>query len=194
MVPAVPSSSNCLAATSTVKRGKRGLSGADDTDSSVRLSVGESPQLFSRLRRDALPELVENDTVEEGECFDDLAVAQIEEPGIRISVGFAVARRTAGIEENDDRVAFGVDIADCRLQANAHAGVERPYHLTYEGLFAGIGLRCRRMTDDGLTRVVGQQIIRATGAGTPGVEAGPNDCFVAGFDFVLGLCHSDISG
>jgi hypothetical protein len=55
--------------------------------------------LTSRLRLDALPELVENDAVEEGECFDYLAVAHVEEPGIRVSVGLTVARRTVGIEK-----------------------------------------------------------------------------------------------
>src|SRR5215510_1037958 len=114
----------------------------------------ESPPLTSSLRLDALPELVEDDAVEEGECVDHLAVAHVEEPGIRVPVRLTVARRPAGIEEDDDRVALGVEMADRRLQADAHAGVERPDHLAHEGLLAGIGLRGHRMTDDGPARVI----------------------------------------
>src|SRR5262245_56688999 len=103
----------------------------------------------ARLRLDALPELVADDAVEEGNGLDHLAVAHVQEPGIRVTVGLTVARRPGGIEKDDDRVAIGIDIAERRLQADAHAGVERPDHLAHEGLLAGIGLRGYRMTDDG---------------------------------------------
>jgi hypothetical protein len=52
-------------------------------------------QLTSPLRLDPLPELVENDAVEERERFDDLAVAQVKEPGVGVGVGLAIARRSA---------------------------------------------------------------------------------------------------
>src|SRR5687767_5539375 len=96
---------------------------------------------------DALPELVEHDAVEEGESFDDLVIAHVEQPDIRVVVGLTVPSRAARIEEDDDRVALGVDTADCRLQPDAYAGVEGPDHLAQERILAGIALRCRRVTD-----------------------------------------------
>src|SRR5580698_11493663 len=105
------------------------------------------PSGLRRVRLYPLPEVVERDAVEEGRRLHYLAVLQTKEPGIGVGIGPAVASRAAGVEEDDDGVALGVDVADDRLQAPAHPGVERADDLAQKGLLARIGFGCRGMAD-----------------------------------------------
>ncbi len=66
------------------------------------------PAGLRRRRSNPPPQVVEGDAVVEGMRHDDAAVAQLQEPGVGVDVGLAVASDPGGVEEDDDAVAVDV--------------------------------------------------------------------------------------
>jgi hypothetical protein len=81
------------------------------------------PASPSTLWRHAVPEFVEIPSVEDGDCFGNLSVLHLKISGIGIVIGFAISHRGFGIEQDDDRIAIGVDAADSWNQRRRDAGI-----------------------------------------------------------------------
>src|SRR5262245_32145931 len=98
---------------------------------------------------DAPPQIVERDAVEDGGGPGDPALVHLQEPGVGVRIGLAVAGGPTRVEEDHDRVALGMDLTDGRLQWVPHARGEGTDHLGHEGLAARIRLCGQRSTEDG---------------------------------------------
>jgi hypothetical protein len=94
----------------------------------------------SRFRRDAIPELIEMPVIEERDRLDDFCVPHLKVPGVRITIRFSIPYRRFGIEQDDHRIAIGLQAADYGNQRLGHAGIKRINHLVYKFLLAFISL------------------------------------------------------
>jgi hypothetical protein len=72
---------------------------------------------------DVLPEVVERDAVKNRVGADDLAVAQVQEPGARIRLGLAVLGCCGAVEVGDDGVTVGVEVAHRLCEPAGESGV-----------------------------------------------------------------------
>ena len=85
-----------------------------------------------------------------------------------------LTRDATRVEQHDDRISVDIHAADLRLERLTHAGVERADHVAHEGFAVAIRAGGGRATYDRPAGVIPQQIVRAAGAGSPGVKRAAN--------------------
>src|ERR1051325_5711057 len=73
-------------------------------------------------RPDSFPQIVERNGIVEGDGADDLAVAHLQVPRIRVLVRLAVASNCGSIPQHNDRVAISVDGPHCRYERRRQPG------------------------------------------------------------------------
>src|ERR1051325_11739459 len=107
-------------------------------------------------RPDSFPQIVERNGIVEGDGADDLAVAHLQVPRIRVLVRLAVASKCGSLPQTNDRVAISVDGPHCRYERRRQSGVARNDDLVHEVATAVICSRCHRLANYSPLRVGSQ--------------------------------------
>ncbi len=143
-------------------------------------------------RINSRPEVVELDTIEKGDCLNDLPAIHAQVSGIGVGVGLAVSDRPARIEERDDHISVGIETSHRWHKSTGHTCVEWMNNLIYKFLLALIEFRHDAIADNGPLGTRQQEVIRATRSLLPSFKTGLNQFEVVRFGLTVLFAHAHL--